>query len=474
MEKSSKLPAKISLVDFINQGYNFPMQDIEVEQEPTIYSVSQLNSEARLILEESFPYIWVEGEISNFAAPASGHWYFSLKDSGAQVRCCLFRSSQRKLGFTPKDGTHVLVKARVSMYEARGEFQLIAEFMEERGEGKLQRAFEALKKKLAAAGLFDEAHKKSLPEFPRTIGVITSATGAAIRDILHVLARRYPCAFVIIYPTLVQGSTAAPAIVNAIQTANQRAECDVLILARGGGSLEDLWPFNEEMVAYAIHQSELPIISGIGHEVDFTIADFVADLRAPTPSAAAEMATPDLDELMQTLLNYQRQLTRCMLQTLNTIKQQLDWTQKHLTQLHPKRRLTDKMQRLDFCELTLVQLITRKLNRLSTHLQEYDKRLHKVTPARHILTKQHQLHSALQLLVRSITTRLILQSTALSNAAAKLDTLSPLATLNRGYAIASTHGKVIHDAASVEVSDQLTVRLAKGTLDCKITSIIRE
>lgn len=208
---------------------------IDIEQEYEIFTVSQLNSEVRLLLEESFAYVWVEGEISNFAAPGSGHWYFSLKDASAQVRCAMFRSSQRKLGFTPKDGAHVLIKARVSLYDARGEFQLIAEFMEERGEGKLRRAFEELKKKLSSAGLFNDEHKKPLPAFPRSIGVITSPTGAAIRDILHVLNRRYPCVPVIIYPTLVQGTSAAPTIVKAIQTANQRNECDVLILARGGG-----------------------------------------------------------------------------------------------------------------------------------------------------------------------------------------------------------------------------------------------
>jgi len=398
------------------------MQPTDIEQQYVVLTVSQLNSEVRLLLEENFPYVWVEGEISNFAAPASGHWYFSLKDANAQVRCAMFRSSQRGLGFTPKDGTHVLIKARVSLYENRGEFQLIAEFMEERGEGKLRRAFEALKKKLAEAGLFDEDHKKPYPQFPRTIGVITSATGAAIRDILHVLARRYPIAPVIIYPTLVQGSTAAPAIVKAIQTANTRNECDVLILARGGGSLEDLWPFNEEIVAHAIHQSTLPIISGIGHEVDFTIADFVADFRAPTPSAAAEIVSPDQTELKQLFSNLQQQFLRCMLQRFKTTKQQLEWLQKHLTQLHPKRKLTEKMQQLDMHEQLLQRIMT------------------------------------------SIITR---YASSLSNAAAKLDALSPLATLNRGYAIASSNGNVLHDAAKVQINEEIKLRLAKGTLICK-------
>jgi exodeoxyribonuclease VII large subunit len=450
------------------------MQTPDPEQQPEIFTVSRLNSEVRTLLEESFPYVWVEGEISNFAAPASGHWYFSLKDANAQVRCAMFRGNQRKLGFTPKDGTHVLIKARVSMYENRGEFQLIAEFMEERGEGKLRRAFEALKKRLEAAGLFKDEHKKSLPEFPRCIGIITSSTGAAIRDILHVLKRRYPCAPVIIYPTLVQGSTAAPAIVKAIQTANQRNECDVLILARGGGSLEDLWPFNEEIVAHAIYQSTLPIISGIGHEVDFTIADFVADLRAPTPSAAAEMSTPDLAKLMQTLTQQHQHLMSAMTRQFSTVKKQLEWTQKHLAQLHPKRKLTDKMQRLDFCELTLRQLLARKIHRYTNNMQELDKQLQRISPAKCVLTLQHQTGVSLQKLLNAITTRVALHMTALGNAAATLDALSPLATLSRGFAIVTHHGKVLCDASTVKVQDEVKVRLTKGTLTCDVKTIAQE
>lgn len=450
------------------------MQFPDLTQEHTIFTVSQLNAEVRGLLEETFPYVWVEGEISNFAAPASGHWYFSLKDANAQVRCAMFRGNQRKLGFTPKDGTHVLIKARVSLYDARGDYQLIAEFMEERGEGKLRRAFEALKKKLEVAGLFNDEHKKSLPDYPSCIGVITSPTGAAIRDILHVLERRYPCASVIIYPTLVQGATAAPAIVKALQTANHRNECDVLILARGGGSLEDLWPFNEEIVAQAIYESTLPIISGIGHEVDFTIADFVADVRAPTPSAAAEIATPDQAELAETIAHQHQQIQRAMTRKFNTLKQQLDWTQKQLAQLHPKRKLTDKMQRLDFCELTLLQLLSRKISSHVNNVQNFDKRLQHISPAKRVLTLQHQLQLSLQTLQSSIASRISRHTTALGNAAATLDALSPLATLNRGFAIATQHGKVLRDATTVKINDDITVRLTKGTLICDVKHITKE
>jgi exodeoxyribonuclease VII large subunit len=402
------------------------MQFTEMEQQD-IYSVSRLNNEVRMMLEESFRLVWVEGEISNFAAPHSGHWYFSLKDPQAQVRCAMFRANQRSLGFTPKDGMHVLIRARVSLYPNRGDYQLIAEVMEERGEGKLRRAYEILRKKLEDAGLFDPARKKPLPAFPKQIGVITSATGAAIRDILTVLKRRFPSLPVIIYPTLVQGESAAPAIVKAIEMANRRNECDVLILARGGGSLEDLWPFNEEILAHAIYQSQIPIISGVGHEVDFTISDYVADLRAATPSAAAEIVSPDSSELLNKLSRLNQQLPRLLQNKLKAIKQHLHWLEKHLLQQHPKRRLMEKMQRLDLCELRLITLMTNKLKE-----------------------KQAKL----------------------ANAADKLDALSPLATLKRGYAIASTKdGQVIRTGKEVKPGDVLDVKVMQALIHCHVQKV---
>lgn len=402
------------------------MQINDLEQRDEVYTVSRLNNEVKGLLEGTFTHIWVEGEISNFASPASGHWYFSLKDAGAQVRCALFRGSQRRLNFTPKDGLHVLIRARASLYPNRGEFQLIAEHIEERGEGKLQRAFEALKKKLEAAGWFDPAHKKSFPIFPKQIGVVTSPTGAAIRDILTVLKRRYPCVSVIIYPTLVQGNTAAPEIAKAIETANLRNECDVLIVSRGGGSLEDLWPFNEEIVAKAIYESRLPVISGVGHEIDFTIADFVADLRAPTPSAAAEIITPDKNELLAKLNRQQQQCMRQMQQKIAHSKQTLLWTQKHLQQHHPKRRLNERMQQLDFLEATLAQLIKQRISKIQS---------------------------------------------LLAQGAATLDALSPLATLNRGYAIVMKNNNVLHDASETKPGDLIQVRLAKGRLNSRVEKV---
>ena len=368
---------------------------------------------------------------------------------------------------------HVLIKARVSLYENRGEFQLIAEEMEERGEGKLRRAYEALKKKLEAAGLFDPTHKKPLPAFPQQIGVITSATGAAIRDILTVLERRHPCVAIIVYPCPVQGAAAAPAIVKAIQTANRRKECEVLMLARGGGSLEDLWPFNEEIVAQAIYQSHIPIISGVGHEIDFTIADFVADLRAPTPSAAAEMVAPDCAELSQKLLRYQQTLIRHILHQLNAAKQLIAWTQKHLAQQHPKRRLLEKMQRLDFAESTLAQLQMQLLTQLQNKLNHLATKLCQQTPLSSIQLLLHQTQTNQQKLKHCITTTLNEQHRKLSHAAAKLDTLSPLATLQRGYCLAMTEDNHILRAASeVKFGDIIRIRFAKSAIQCRVQESI--
>lgn len=450
------------------------MHTENLEQRELVLSVSELNKQAKNLLEGTFPDVWVEGEISNFAAPASGHWYFSLKDQKAQVRCAMFRGNQRKLGFSPKDGMHILLKARVSMYEARGEYQLIGEFMEERGEGKLRRAYEALKKKLEADGLFADEHKQPIPVFPKQIGVITSATGAAIRDVLTVLKRRYPCVPIIIYPSLVQGNTAAPTIAKAIDLANNRKECDVLIVTRGGGSLEDLWPFNEEIVAHAIYKSKLPIISAVGHEVDFTIADFVADVRAPTPSAAAEIVAPSKDELLQILYRNKQQLYRQIKTKMQQSTQQLAWMQKHLSQQHPKRRLAEKTQQLDFLELTLTQHINRLINRLQTRAQDTAAKLQRLSPLSCVTKLQNQLQLNKQQLISITHTQVNRKQKALANAAATLDALSPLATLKRGYSIASANGKVLHDANVVQPNDKLMVKLHRGSVECIAVKMIAD
>ena len=286
--------------------------------ERDVYSVSRLNREVRTLLERGFGMIWLEGEISNFSRPSSGHWYFSLKDAGAQVRCAMFRQRNMSCAFTARDGQKVLVRARIGLYEPRGEFQLLVEHMEDAGLGALRRRFDELAAALAAEGLFAPERKRPLPALPKRIGVVTSPTGAALRDILHVLARRFPAVPVLIYPVAVQGAQAAAEIVAAIQLAGKRAECDVLILARGGGSLEDLWAFNDERLARVIAASSIPVISGVGHEIDFTIADFAADVRAPTPSAAAELAVPDALEWLSAVGRLGTRLERCMRRNCRT------------------------------------------------------------------------------------------------------------------------------------------------------------
>ncbi len=449
------------------------MNSIDISHTEEIYSVSQLNRDVRLLLENGFPSIWVEGEISNLAMPSSGHWYFGLKDADAQVKCAMFKPHNRKLSFTLRDGMHVFLKARVSLYEGRGDFQLIVEHLEEAGEGKLRQAFEALKKRLAEAGLFAEARKKPLPVFPTCIGVVTSPTGAAIRDILSVLKRRYPSAAVIIYPTLVQGDTAAPAIVKAIAAANARKECDVLIIARGGGSLEDLWPFNDENVAYAISKSQLPTISGVGHEIDFTIADFVADLRAPTPSVAAEIATPDRAELLEMLAQQSMQLIRVMRHKLKNWQQHISWVEKHLQQQHPKRKLAEQVQKLDFYEATLIRLQTKLMADAKSTLQTLKTILMSATPQHRIANLRHQLTVEQQRLQHDIQKILQQKKLLLSNAATKLDVLSPLATLHRGFAIATIkEGKtLLQTTGQVQFGDKIQVRLQHGILGCSVEDI---
>jgi len=401
---------------------------IDMSDSSEIYTVSRLNREARILLEGGLGVLWIEGEISNFVAPRSGHWYFSLKDNLAQVRCAMFRRENGRSNFTPADGVHVLAKVRVSLYEGRGDFQLLIEQLEEIGEGQLQRAFLALQKKLAAKGWFDQAHKKSLPLLPETIGVITSPTGAAVRDILSVLNRRFAAAKIIIYPALVQGELAAAELVAAIKLANRRKECEVLLLARGGGSLEDLWPFNEEIVAEAIYKSRLPIVSGIGHEIDFTIADFVADLRAPTPSVAAESVTPDVKNLLEKIQQQENRLIRLMQNKINQIQQNLLWAERHLQQQHPLRK---------------------------------------------ILAKQQELENYLQRMILAINNKLEQKKQLLISYAARLDALSPLATLQRGYAIVKKFSdkKVIKQVSDVNLQDKILVQLNHGFLNCTVDEI---
>ncbi len=439
-----------------------------------VYTVTRLNREARAILEGSFPLLWVEGEISNLSRPSSGHLYFSLKDAQCQVRCAMFRNRNWLLNFTPENGLQVLVRAQVNLYEGRGEFQLLIEQMEPAGDGALRLAFEQLKQRLYAEGLFSEAHKIELPAIPRSIGVITSPSGAAIRDILNILRRRFPLVPVVIYPVPVQGLGAALAIARAIATADERKDCDVLILARGGGSLEDLWGFNEEIVARAIYACQLPIITGIGHEIDFTIADLTADRRAPTPSASAELVSPDQEQLLARLGMLERRLWSRIEGRLERAREALTWLSRRL--IHPSRRLQDLAQRLDELSLRL-ELATRTLRRdqaaslaaLTAELQRMNP-LHTVLE---LLTQRDYLNKRLRQAIEQMLTTRGIRIVHLSR---NLHAISPLATLSRGYAIVTTlpEGRLVQDATRLKLGEEVAARLAKGQIHCKVEAIFDE
>lgn len=437
-----------------------------------IYSVARLASEVRAVLDGSFPLLWVRGELSNLAQPASGHIYFSLKDAAAQVRCAMFRSKRILLPFRPENGQQVLVRARVTLYEPRGDFQLVVEHMEPGGEGALRLAFERLKQKLAAEGLFDEAVKKPIPVFPLQVGLITSPSGAAVRDLLTVLGRRFAGLPVVIYPAQVQGEAAPASLIAALESANARAECDVLILARGGGSLEDLNAFNDEGLARAIRASEIPIVSGVGHEIDFTIADLVADRRAATPSAAAELVAPSADHLRQRVFALSTRLLGAQQRKLEASRQRLTAVGRHLALLHPAARLQQQAQRLDRAELRLRTLIAERIAESRRRLQPLMDRLAALSPERRIEQGQLRLASLRQRLSRSQTELLAHRRERLMRAVAGLDARSPLGTLTRGYAIVTKlpEGEILRDPAQVEPGDRIRARVAGGTLE----AVVRE
>jgi exodeoxyribonuclease VII large subunit len=433
-----------------------------------VYTVSRLNREAKAVLEGGFPPLWIEGEISNLSRPASGHVYFSLKDAQAQVRCAFFRQHQRLLGLALKDGLHVLARARVSLYEGRGDYQLIIEYLEEAGEGALRRAFDALKQRLLQEGLFDVAHKKPLPKLPRRLGIITSPSGAVLHDILTTLRRRFPGIAVLVFPVPVQGEGAAEKIAGAIRLAGRRGDCDALILARGGGSLEDLWAFNEEIVARAIHACPIPVVSGVGHETDFTIADMVADARAPTPTAAAEMLSPDQQAWLAQFARLGARLTTAMQGRLRGQQQHLDWLGACL--VHPRNRIALLQQSLKSLAQRLYLAQTASLRRTHSDLQALIARLHQHSPRPRIqalMLSNGYLHSRL---VIGMKRRRELADSRLRQLMQSLHTLSPLATLERGYAIVQhpDTGAIVTDAGKIRPGERVRARLARGRLDCLV------
>ncbi len=438
----------------------------------TLLSVSELNGHVNQLLKQSIPWVWLQGELSNLTCPSSGHWYFTLKDAKAQIRCAMFRHQIQRLGFKPKHGDQLQVLAKVGLYEARGDFQLVVETIQEAGNGRLQQAFEKLKKALAKAGLFAVEHKRKLPSLPRRIGVVTSPTGAAIRDILAVLNRRFPTIPVLIYPTSVQGNAAAQDIVEALTIANARQECDVLILARGGGSLEDLFCFNEEIVARAIFNSTIPIISGIGHEIDTTIADFVADERAATPSAAAERVAPEATFWQAELNKQAKQLSRGMQLFLFQRQQHVQALRKQLR--HPAERLQQQQQTLDQWEHRLQQALQNYTERQRLRLSSAVSRFQQQQPTLRLLRHQQALKQWQTRLQQSVTHNLFQHKQRFQQATQSLDMISPLATLQRGYSILTDPekpGKIIRHAKDTRVGRAIKAQLGKGVLLCKVQAV---
>ncbi len=439
----------------------------------TILNVSELNSEVSLLLNRGFPLLWVEGEISNFSRPASGHMYFSLKDSKAQIRCAMFRNKNIRLDLKPENGMKILVRGRVGLYEPRGEFQLIVDHMEEAGFGLLQRQFEELKAKLSAKGWFDEDSKKALPQFPQKIGIISSPTGAALQDILNVLKRRCPQIPVLIYPATVQGDKAALQLESAVRQANIRKDCDVLVLTRGGGSIEDLAAFNDENLAQALYESNIPIVTGIGHEIDFTIADFIADMRAPTPSAAAELVAPDNQHLSNNINQLQKKLISVISSKLKQKIEAQRWLAKRLDQQKPSYQLQQQSQRLDELDARLKQRMQQLLNSRRLAAQALQKQLNTNSPKRLLESKQQKLRQKLTLLHQSIQKNITAKQATLAVQIAKLNSISPLKTLERGYTIVrdEKETQIISSVKQLKVGEKINTKMKDGAVISEIISL---
>jgi exodeoxyribonuclease VII large subunit len=437
-----------------------------------IFTVSRLNTTVRQLLENEMGLVWLSAEISNFSQPSSGHWYFTLKDDGAQVRCAMFRNSNRRVTFRPQHGQQVLVRASITLYEPRGDYQLIIESMHPAGEGLLQQQFEQLKARLAAEGLFDQQFKQPLPDPARQVGVITSATGAALHDVLRVLHRRDPSLPVVIYPTPVQGVDAPAAIVRAIALANQRDECDVLIVGRGGGSLEDLWSFNDERVARAIFASRLPIVSAVGHETDVTIADFVADLRAPTPSAAAEVVSRNQVELLRRLQSQQQRMEMAMDFYIAEQQRRFTRIQHRLQQQHPQLRLARQQTTLFQLQRRLGEAMDQRLRVANRQQDRVLQRLNNQQPQGRILRAQQQMQQWQYRLQQGMEKQLNHNRQRFGNLAAQLEGVSPLATLARGFSVTTdTQGQLVKKTQQLHKGDLLRTRLDDGWVESQVTAL---
>ena len=432
-------------------------------------SISQLNLDAQGLLESSFPLIWLQGELSNFSRPASGHWYFSLKDTRAQINGAMFRNRNRLLDFAPQNGQQVLVRAKITLYVPRGNFQIVVEHMEPAGQGALKAQFDALKAQLQSEGLFAQDRKQALPAWPSQIGVITSPSGAAIRDILQVLQRRCPSIPVVIYPAAVQGADAPAQLRQALGLAVTRNECDVLIIGRGGGSLEDLWAFNDEALTRAVAECPIPIVSAVGHEVDTGLTDFAADLRAPTPSAAAELVSPDLSVVSQRLAGLHRRLRWVMAQQLRTPQERL----RHLSQRlrSPRQHLEQSSQRLDELHNRLQRQMQHRLTLLQGRLQPSQQRLARLSPDRLLLDRQQQLAVLNKRLPQPIQRQIQQQQVQLAGLSKRLQTASPLETLARGYSITFKGDDAVRSVSRLQPGDTLTTRLVDGEVTARVEHV---
>jgi len=441
------------------------------KDEQSVISVSELNKKAKSLLEKGIPKLWIEGEISNLAKPASGHMYFSLKDEMSQIRCAWFKQRQLQNTLNIVNGTKMLALGKIGLYEPRGEYQFIVEKMEIAGEGDLKRKYEDLKRKLSAEGIFSEENKSELPNLPKRIGVITSPSGAAVQDILTVLNRRFPIIPIIIFPVAVQGEQAAPQIQNALEKANFRADCDLLILARGGGSLEDLWAFNEEIVARAIFDSEIPIISAIGHETDVTISDFTADLRAPTPSGAAELAVPDQHDWIKSIDNISEKINTIITQQINSKSQLSDWINKRLSQSSPMMTVKRQIEKSNNLQKMLSSSILQNLSRQEKNIHQLKSNLNEVSPRLKIHTQLSRIKELNQKITSCSDHLLEGLNNRIKLASKTLNSVSPLRTLDRGYAIArdAKTKNVIMSADTIEIENDIEVKLAKGEI--KVTVI---
>lgn len=436
-----------------------------------IYTVSQLTNEIKNLLERNFEYIWVEGEISNLRVPTSGHVYFTLKDETAQIRAVMFRLQSRLLKFDPVDGLQVISYGRISVYEPRGEYQLIVDYLEPKGLGALQLAFEQLKEKLAQEGLFDPAHKKPIPRLPQRIGIVTSPTGAAIRDMLKIIERRYANVHILIYPVRVQGPGAAQEIAQAIKELNEWPNIDVIIVGRGGGSLEDLWAFNEEIVARAIFSSQVPVISAVGHEIDYTIADFVADLRAPTPSAAAELVVQEKIELLDGLANLNNRLWHNFRSFLEIKKEKLHSLLYRL--IDPRKKLSDQRLRIDDLSNRLFKAIRQVLLKKKEIFQLKKDSLFLHHPGRQISQVSLRLQQLFRQMILAEKGEIRLLRQKWQSWVEKLNTLNPLAILERGYSITwlLPRGEIVKDASLLKPEDEVRVKVHKGEFRAKVEEI---